>query len=90
MSGFGNDKFYIETKDNFGGDLKILNLGYVKGKNELLKNGFTLQSNKMYMRKNNIYFHYNKSLGYWIFEKIIEKKEDIFSHDEKRILGNRR
>lgn len=58
----------INKKDNFGGDLTILPVGLVKGRNLLAKNGFIRQPNELYMKKDNQYWHYNRLLGFWLFE----------------------
>jgi hypothetical protein len=69
----------ITTKDTFGGELKIINLGLVKGRNELKKLGYIQSSNPVFMQKGNEYWHYNKTLGYWLYEKVNENKSTVFS-----------
>lgn len=59
----------IHKKDAFGGDLYILNLGLVKGRNKLLNIGFKQSPNPMYLERKNEYIHYNKLLGYWLYSK---------------------
>ena len=56
----------IQKKDAFGGQLQILNFGLVKGRNLLIRNGYVGQPNSLYMKKDNLYWHYNKLLGYWL------------------------
>jgi len=63
--------FEIITKqDNFGGELKYLNMGLVKGRNFLKRAGYIHQPNPLYMKKGDEYFHYNKTSGIWIYEKV--------------------
>ena len=59
----------IRTKDVFGGPLVVLKAGLVRGRNDLAKQGFSRGANPIYMRKENEYWHYNRCLGYWIYEK---------------------
>lgn len=69
----------ITTKDVFGGDLIYIKLGLVKGRNELAKIGFEQQRNPVYMKRGNEYWHYNKSLGYWIYERVKEDRSTVFT-----------
>jgi hypothetical protein len=62
----------ISTSKIHSQQFQIMRLGLVKGRNLLLKNGFTQCGNpKYYSRrdgKNYEYTHYNHLLKYWIFE----------------------
>ena len=60
----------LYRKDAFGGDLVILPVGLVKGRNLLIRDGYIRQPNPVYMKKGNKYWRYNRNLGYWIYEKV--------------------
>lgn len=72
----------ITTKDYFGGELIYLKVGLVKGKNFLKRIGYVEQPNPLYLKRgSNEYFHYNRSLGKWIYEKVEENRSTVFSGD---------
>ena len=56
------------AKDIYNRDFTFLRAGRVKGRNWLLKQGFTQCQNPDYMQKGKFYVHYNKFKGIWFSE----------------------
>ena len=56
------------SKDIYGRAFTFLRAGRVKGRNQLLSQGFTQCDNPDYLQRGNSYMHYNKNLGVWFYE----------------------
>lgn len=62
----------IETgKDIYGREFKYMRSGLVRGRNELMREGFTQGANPLYYSKDGIYWHFNKLMGVWLEERPI-------------------
>lgn len=61
----------IETKKlNNGNDIQYVDITFTKGKNALIKEGYTACNNPLYFKKENSIIHFNKIMNVWIVETI--------------------
>jgi hypothetical protein len=57
-----------KQKTIYNTERDVINLGLVKGRNCLLKNGYTPCENPIYYEKDGIYWHYNHLSKCWYTE----------------------